>query len=66
MRTFPCWAIAELIVGLSAAGEKDGGQARVEPEHTGSIDSRSVREFVEEILEGGREAFETRRRKYGF
>ena len=62
----PVLGDAELIVGLSAAGETDGGRARVEPEHTGSIDSRSVREFVEEILEGGREAFETRRRKYGF
>jgi hypothetical protein len=26
----------------------------------------AVREMVEEILEGGREAFGTRRRKYGF
>jgi hypothetical protein len=25
-----------------------------------------VRELVEEILEGGKEAFERRRRKYGF
>jgi len=32
----------------------------------GSIDSRPVRELVEEILEGGKEAFERRRRKYGF
>lgn len=62
----PVLGDAELIVGLSAAGETDGGRARVEPDNTGSIDSRSVREFVEEILEGGREAFETRRRKYGF
>ncbi|MCY4057934.1 MAG: phosphoesterase, partial [Gammaproteobacteria bacterium] len=62
----PVLGDAELIVGLSAAGEADSGRARVAPEHTGSIDSRSVRELVEEILEGGREAFETRRRKYGF
>jgi hypothetical protein len=32
----------------------------------GSIDSPTVRALVEEVLEGGREAFETRRRKYGF
>ena len=38
----------------------------VQVEVTGSIDSRMVRELVEEILEGGREAFETRRWKYGF
>ena len=62
----PVLGDAELILGLSAAGEADSGRARVAPEHTGSIDSRSVRELVEEILEGGREAFETRRRKYGF
>ena len=62
----PVLGDAELIVGLSAAGEAESGRARVCPEHTGSIDSRSVRELLEEILEGGREAFETRRRKYGF
>ena len=62
----PVLGDAELIVGLSAAGEADSGRARVAPDHTGSIDSQSVRELVEEILEGGREAFETRRRKYGF
>ncbi len=62
----PVLGDAELILGLSAAGEADGGQARIAPEHMGSIDSPSVRELVEEILEGGREAFETRRRKYGF
>ena len=62
----PVLGDAELIVGLSAAGEAESGRARVAPEHTGSIDSLSVRVLVEEILEGGREAFETRRRKYGF
>lgn len=58
--------VAELIVRLSAAGEAASGRARVAPEHTGSVDSRPVRELVEEILEGSREAFETRRWKYGF
>jgi len=62
----PVLGDAELIVGLSAASGVDGVRARIAPEHTGSIDSRSVRELVEEILEGGREAFETRRRKDGF
>ena len=62
----PVFGDAELIVGLSAAGEADSERARAMPEHTGSINSRSVRELVEEILGGGREAFETRRRKYGF
>ena len=62
----PVLGDAELILGLSATGEADGGHARITPEHRGSIDSLSVREVVEEILEGGKEAFETRRRKYGF
>lgn len=62
----PVLGDAELIIGLTATGEAGGGRARVIPEHMGSIDSPSVRELVEEILEGGREAFETRRRKYGF
>lgn len=62
----PVLGDAELIVGLTASGEADGGQARIAPQHVGSIDAGSVRELVEEILEGGKEAFERRRRKYGF
>jgi hypothetical protein len=55
-----------LFLGIRAAGVAEGGHAQVAPEHVGSIDSRSVRELVEEILEGGKEAFEMRRLKYGF
>jgi len=62
----PVLGDAELIVGLSAKGEAQHGHARIDPEHMGSIDSEPVRELVEEILEGGKEAFERRRRKYGF
>ncbi len=62
----PVLGDAELIVGLSASGEAERGRARIAPEHMGSIDSKPVRELVEEILEGGKEAFEMRRRKYGF
>ncbi len=62
----PVLGDAELIVGLSASGEAERGHARIASEHMGSIDSRPVRELVEEILEGGKEAFEMRRRKYGF
>ena len=51
---------------FSAAGEGDLGRARIGPEPVGSIDSRMVRELLEEILEGGSEAFETRCRKYEF
>jgi len=62
----PVLGDAELIVGLTASGEAEQGHARIAPEHVGSIDDRQVRELVEEILEGGKEAFERRRRKYGF
>jgi len=62
----PVLGDAELIVGLSASGEAEHGHARMASEQMGSIDSRPVRELVEEILEGGKEAFERRRRKYGF
>ncbi|MGH7725326.1 MAG: TrlF family AAA-like ATPase [Candidatus Eiseniibacteriota bacterium] len=62
----PVLGDAELILGLSATGEGEQGRARIAPEHMGSIDSQTVRELVEEILEGGKTAFEMRRLKYGF
>ena len=62
----PVLGDAELIVGLSAAGEAGDGSATMAPEHMGSIDAAPVRKLVEELLEGGEEAFERRRRKYGF
>ncbi len=62
----PVLGDAELIVGLTASGEAERGHARIAPEHVGSIDDRKVRELAEEILEGGKDAFERRRRKYGF
>ena len=62
----PVLGDAELILGLAASGEAKEGQARIATEHMGSIDSAPVRELVEEILEGGKAAFEMRRSKYGF
>jgi DNA repair ATPase RecN len=62
----PVLGDAELILGLAASGEGGEGHAKIAPEHMGSIDSGPVRELVEEILEGGKEAFEMRRSKYGF
>ena len=62
----PVLGDAELILGLSAAGEADLGSAKIAPDHMGSIDKGTVRDLVEELLEGGEEAFERRRRKYGF
>ena len=62
----PVLGDAELILGLSAQGEAKSGRAKIAQDHIGSIDSRTVRELVEDILEGGKDAFERRRRKYGF
>lgn len=62
----PVLGDAELIIGMSAKGESGDGQAALSEKHMGSIDARGVRELVEEVLEGGRRAFELRRKKYGF
>lgn len=58
----PVLGDAELVLGLNL---RDGA-AEIPQEHRGSIDTPSVRELLEEILEGGKDAFEIRRRKYGF
>ena len=62
----PVLGDAELILGLTATGEATLGKAQIAPEQMGSIDSQSVQELVKDLLEGGQEAFETRRLKYGF
>jgi len=61
----PVLGDAELIIGLQASGEAGQGKAEIPLEHRGSIDARPVRELIEEVLEGGRAAFEMRRLKYG-
>jgi energy-coupling factor transporter ATP-binding protein EcfA2 len=62
----PVLGDAELIIGLSAAGEAGQGHAELIPEYMGSIDNHQVSAMIKEVLEGGRAAFETRRIKYGF
>lgn len=62
----PVLGDAELILGIRAVGEAEGGRAEVPPENMGAIDKATVAELVEEILEGGKDAFLTRRLKYGF
>ncbi|MCC6358550.1 MAG: AAA family ATPase [Phycisphaerales bacterium] len=62
----PVLGDAELIVGLSTAGDQQQVHGRVSSDYMGSIDSPKVQTLVEEILEGGRVAFEMRRLKYGF
>lgn len=62
----PVLGDAEMVLGLSDGEEAGGSGAQIAPEHMGAIDVSSVRELIEEVLEGGREAFENRRRKYGY
>lgn len=62
----PVLGDAELIVGLRAVGEAEEGHGEIPVDWMGSIDDENVRLNVEEILEGGKEAFEIRRAKYGF
>jgi len=60
----PVLGDSELIIALSARGEADKGKAEVKTR--GSIDVDELRSDVETILEGGKTAFEKRRKKYGF
>ena len=62
----PVLGDAELIIGLNAIGEAEVGHGEIPVEWMGSIDGENVRLNVEKILEGGKEAFEIRRAKYGF
>jgi DNA repair ATPase RecN len=62
----PVLGDAELIVAMRAAGEAGDGHAEIPPDHMGAIDKETVAVLVEEILEGGKEAFQTRQLKYGF
>jgi ATPase subunit of ABC transporter with duplicated ATPase domains len=62
----PVLGDAELIIGLSTGSLNASVQGRVSERYMGSIDLQPVREMVEEILEGGKTAFEMRRQKYGF
>ncbi|ARL23920.1 TrlF family AAA-like ATPase [Burkholderia pseudomallei] len=62
----PVLGDAELILAMRAVGESGDGHAEVPPAHMGAIDKETVAALVEEILEGGKEAFQTRRLKYGF
>lgn len=58
----PVLGDAELVVALEGDGHK--GWAAVDG--IGSLDTQSVREYAEDLLEGGREAFSARQHLYGF
>ncbi|MEX2658143.1 MAG: AAA family ATPase [Acidimicrobiales bacterium] len=57
---------AELIYALEARQTTAGGRVRGARRSAGSLDDLSVKEAVESIMEGSREAFERRQVRYGF
>ena len=62
----PVLGDAELIIGLVPSADAGHEHADIPVERMGSIDFKPVCEMVEELLEGGKQAFEMRRLKYGF
>jgi energy-coupling factor transporter ATP-binding protein EcfA2 len=62
----PVLGDADQIVSLVAEDGSQGVSGRIIDDGLGSIDHPPVRAMVEELLEGGREAFNTRRYLYGF
>lgn len=62
----PVLGDAEQIVGLTPVVEGGIEHATIPDDLCGSIDTPAVKNLVKELLEGGQEAFEFRRQKYGF
>lgn len=62
----PVLGDAELIAVLKASGEAGDGQGRLDPAEMGALDTPMVKPLVEDLLEGGKTAFESRRKKYRF
>jgi hypothetical protein len=61
----PVLGDAELITVMSVHHDRDIAVGASPDDQRGSIDEPRVRELVEELLEGGRKAFEIRRYRYG-
>lgn len=62
----PVLGDADQIIGLTPVVEGGVDRTKIEQELCGSIDKEEVQELIKELLEGGEQAFSTRRRKYGF
>ncbi len=60
----PVLGDAEQIIILAA--EQDGDRIRAQVAQRGSIDDDDLHGPLEDVVEGGREAFERRKQKYGF
>lgn len=62
----PVLGDAEQIIYLNPLVDEGTERTEVPEGTTGSIDNAKVREKIGEVLEGGKEAFELRRKKYGY
>jgi hypothetical protein len=58
----PVLGDADLVVTL----EGDGRNGWIAPGGIGSLDPQAIREYAEDLLEGGRDAFWARQHLYGF
>ncbi len=55
---------AELVIHCDYESETNRNKGKIE--NTGSIDVKEIREAITTIMEGGRKAFDLRKKKYGF
>lgn len=62
----PVLGDADQIIGLTPVVENGVDRTKIEQKLCGSIDKDEVQDLIKELLEGGEQAFSTRRRKYGF
>ena len=62
----PVLGDADQIIGLTPIVEDSSDRTKVIDDDCGSIDKASVQQLIKDLLEGGEQAFTTRRTKYGF
>lgn len=62
----PVLGDADQIIGLTPTVEDGEDRTKIFDRDCGSIDKASVQQLIKDLLEGGEQAFTTRRTKYGF
>lgn len=62
----PVLGDAELILAMEAQSSGGDTVGTLRASRCGALDDQGIREVVEDLLEGGREAFQARRYRYGF
>lgn len=62
----PVLGDADQIIGLTPTVEDTVDRTKIFDGECGSIDKASVQQLIKDLLEGGEQAFTTRRTKYGF